>query len=160
MLGNDSGIVSPLPSLPKPNASNMHITSVGTKTEDPKPQWPRSWLFWCVLPAISPAQLSSTGRPKQECQRSPADHIYSNRKRITNISNMALKTLCMQLSEKFCSLSSDRRNSASRQAHLRIWHFLWDLRNKKFEFQQNCTACTSKSVCHRPHQPHSAWPWP
>jgi hypothetical protein len=41
MLGSDSEIMSPLPSLPKPNASNMHITSVGTKTEDPKPQQPR-----------------------------------------------------------------------------------------------------------------------
>jgi hypothetical protein len=45
MLGSDSGIISPLPSLPKPNASNVHITSVGTKTEDPKPQRPRLEIF-------------------------------------------------------------------------------------------------------------------
>jgi hypothetical protein len=30
-----------LPSRPKPNASNMHITSVKTKTADPNPQQPR-----------------------------------------------------------------------------------------------------------------------
>ena len=40
MLGSDSGIVSLLQSLPKPNASNMRTTSVGTKGADPKHQQP------------------------------------------------------------------------------------------------------------------------
>jgi hypothetical protein len=56
----------------------------------------------------------------QEYQKSLADHIRSNRKCITNISNMVLKTLWMHLSEKICSLSSDWHISASRPAYSRI----------------------------------------
>ncbi len=75
--------------------------------------------FGCVLPAFSPAQLTSTDHD-QEYQKSVPDHIRSNRKFITNISNMVLKTLGMHLSEKFCSLSSDWHISASRSAYSRI----------------------------------------
>ncbi len=93
----------------------------------------------------------------QEYQKSLADHIRSNRKCITNISNMVLKALGMHLSEKFCRLSSDWRTCASRPAHLRIWHFCYDLSNPKALIQPDCTAHASKSAFCLLLSPHSPW---
>jgi hypothetical protein len=52
--------------------------------------------------------------------KNTADHIRSNGKCITNISNMVLKTLWMHLSEEICCLSSDWHMSVSRPAYSRI----------------------------------------
>ena len=77
----------------------------------------------CVLPLFLPAQLTSTD-PKQHTVKNTRSLLQiktrSNIKCITNISNTVLKTLWVHLSEKFCRLSSDWRNSAPRPAHLRI----------------------------------------
>jgi hypothetical protein len=128
MLGNDSGIISQLPSPPHCSARAKcfeyahHISRNKNRRPDTSTTAQTTFFgAYCLrFHLLSCLQLALKLGPKQECQRSPADHIHSNRKQITNILNMALKTLCMHLSEKFCSLSSDRRNSASRQAHLRI----------------------------------------
>jgi hypothetical protein len=65
-------------------------------------------FFECVLPAFSPAQLASTdsNNPRFKKQKPLAAHIRSNRKRVTNMSNMALKTFRVHLSENVCRLSS------------------------------------------------------
>ena len=118
------------------------------------------YFFECVLPLFSPAQTSTD--PKQLTIKNTGSllqiKICSNIKCITNLSNMALKTFWVHLSEKFCSLSSHWRISASRQAHLRFWHFCYDLSNPKTQIQPDCTAHASKpAFCHL-HQPQFTLP--
>jgi hypothetical protein len=57
MLGSDSQIISRLQSLPKviapkPNASNVHTASVGTKEADQKPQQQRELVFQARIACI------------------------------------------------------------------------------------------------------------
>jgi hypothetical protein len=93
-----------------------------------------------------------------EYQKPVAYHIRSNRKQITNLSNMVLKPCWMHLSQKFCLFSSDWRISVSRPAHLRIWHIFWDLSTPNTLAQPDCTAQAWKSTFHRLHQPQlTAW---
>ncbi len=112
--------------------------------------------FECMLPLFSPAQLTSTD-PKpatiKNTRKSLADHTRSNRKCMTNISNMVQKTLWMHLSEKFSCLSSDWHISTSRPAHLRFRHFCYDFNNPKSLTPPDCTAHASKSAFCSLHQP-------
>jgi hypothetical protein len=74
----------------------MHITSFGTKEADPNSQQPRYELFRvriaCVLTSSTDFQLTLK-QPRSK--KSFADHIRSNRKCMTSISNIVLTTLWM-----------------------------------------------------------------
>jgi hypothetical protein len=70
MLGSDSGIITPLPSLPqitapKPNASNMHTTSVETKAAYPKPQQPRNLVFRVHFASVFTGSADSNDSKQQ-----------------------------------------------------------------------------------------------
>jgi hypothetical protein len=82
MLGSDSGIISLLPSLPKPNASTLAKKKQQTKNFDNR----ALKFFECILSAYSPAQLTSND-PKQHTVSLLQIKTSSNIKCITNISN-------------------------------------------------------------------------
>ena len=157
MLGSDSQIISRLPSLPKviapkPNASNVHTASVGTEAADQKPQQPRKLVFRARIACVFTLYWLKTTHDL-EYQKLLEDHIHSNRKWVTNISNMVFETVWVHLFQKFYLLSSDWRSSVSRPAHSRIRHSWWTLSTPKTLTQPESIGQASKSGFHRLHQP-------
>ncbi len=135
----------------------MHIASVGTKTGDPNPQQQRKRPFRLRIACVSPPQLDFNNPQSRIPETSRRLHSFGQ-KRIANISNMVLKTFWVHLYQKFCLLSFVWRISASRPAHLRIWHLLWDLSKPKPLTRPVGTAHALKSAFCRLHQPRVTLP--